>query len=175
MSNTAVFFDRDGTLIQDPGYLNHPDQVQVIDGVAEALKEFQLLGYKRVVASNQSGVARGVVSVEMLERIAPETFGMPRAALLDEMERHNVRQVLGHKCTEILMDCVKVIDANGKEDTIEADTVCYSVGMKQCSETITLLKEEVFGVPVFEVGDCRCVGKVVNATESAYRVAMGII
>jgi D-glycero-D-manno-heptose 1,7-bisphosphate phosphatase len=69
MSNTAVFFDRDGTLIQDPGYLNHPDQVQVIDGVAEALKEFQLLGYKMVVASNQSGVARGVVSVEMLERI----------------------------------------------------------------------------------------------------------
>ncbi|MCX5644057.1 MAG: HAD family hydrolase [Phycisphaerae bacterium] len=69
MSNTAVFLDRDGTLIHDPGYLNHPDQVQVIDGVAEALKEFQLLGYKRVVASNQSGVARGVVSIEMLERI----------------------------------------------------------------------------------------------------------
>jgi len=69
MSNTAVFFDRDGTLIHDPGYLNHPDQVQVVDGVAEALKEFQLLGYKTVVASNQSGVARGIVTVEMLERI----------------------------------------------------------------------------------------------------------
>jgi D,D-heptose 1,7-bisphosphate phosphatase len=69
MSNTAVFFDRDGTLIHDPGYLNHPDQVQVVDGVAEALKEFQVLGYKTVVASNQSGVARGIVTVEMLERI----------------------------------------------------------------------------------------------------------
>ncbi len=69
MSNTAVFFDRDGTLIHDPGYLNHPDQVQVADGAAEALKEFQLLGYKTVVASNQSGVARGIVTVEMLERI----------------------------------------------------------------------------------------------------------
>jgi D-glycero-D-manno-heptose 1,7-bisphosphate phosphatase len=69
MSNAAVFFDRDGTLIHDPGYLNHPDQVQVMDGVAEAVKEFQLLGYKTVVASNQSGVARGVVSVETLERI----------------------------------------------------------------------------------------------------------
>jgi D-glycero-D-manno-heptose 1,7-bisphosphate phosphatase len=69
MSNTAVFLDRDGTLIHDPGYLNHPDQVQLIDGAAEALKEFQLLGYKTVVASNQSGVARGVVTVEMLERI----------------------------------------------------------------------------------------------------------
>jgi D-glycero-D-manno-heptose 1,7-bisphosphate phosphatase len=69
MSNTAVFFDRDGTLIHDPGYLNHPDQVQVADGAAEALKEFQLLGYKTVVATNQSGVARGIVTVEMLERI----------------------------------------------------------------------------------------------------------
>ena len=69
MSNAAVFFDRDGTLIHDPGYLNHPDQVQVVDGAAEALKEFQLLGYKTVVATNQSGVARGIVTVEMLERI----------------------------------------------------------------------------------------------------------
>jgi D-glycero-D-manno-heptose 1,7-bisphosphate phosphatase len=69
MPNAAVFFDRDGTLIHDPGDLNHPDQVQVVDGAAEALKEFQLLGYKTVVASNQSGVARGVVTTEMLERI----------------------------------------------------------------------------------------------------------
>jgi D-glycero-D-manno-heptose 1,7-bisphosphate phosphatase len=69
MSNAAVFVDRDGTLIHDPGYLNHPDQVQMIDGAAEALKEFQLLGYKTVVASNQSGVARGVVTPEMLEKI----------------------------------------------------------------------------------------------------------
>ena len=69
MPNMAVFFDRDGTLIHDPGYLNHPDQVQVVDGAAEALKEFQLLGYKTVVATNQSGVARGIVTVEMLERI----------------------------------------------------------------------------------------------------------
>jgi D-glycero-D-manno-heptose 1,7-bisphosphate phosphatase len=69
MPNTAVFLDRDGTLIHDPGYLNHPDQVQMLDGAAEALKEFRLLGYRTIVVSNQSGVARGVVSVEMLERI----------------------------------------------------------------------------------------------------------
>jgi D-glycero-D-manno-heptose 1,7-bisphosphate phosphatase len=69
MANAAVFFDRDGTLIRDPGYLNHPDQVQLLDGAAEALQEFQQLGYQTVVVSNQSGVARGIVSVEMLERI----------------------------------------------------------------------------------------------------------
>jgi len=55
--------------MHDAGYLNHPDQVQVVDGAAEALKEFQLLGYKTVVATNQSAVARGIVTIEMLERI----------------------------------------------------------------------------------------------------------
>jgi len=69
MSNTAVFFDRDGTLIHDPGYLNHPDQVQLLDGAAEALRELRALGHKTVVVSNQSGVARGIVTEEMLGRI----------------------------------------------------------------------------------------------------------
>jgi D,D-heptose 1,7-bisphosphate phosphatase len=69
MANAAVFFDRDGTLIEDPGYLSHPDQVKLLDGVAEAIKELNLLGYKTVVVTNQSGVARGIVSEEMLGRV----------------------------------------------------------------------------------------------------------
>lgn len=69
MSNNAVFFDRDGTLVDDPGYLSHPDQVELLDGVAEALKQLQRLGYQVVVATNQSGVARGIVSEEMLDQI----------------------------------------------------------------------------------------------------------
>ncbi|MHC4520174.1 MAG: D-glycero-alpha-D-manno-heptose-1,7-bisphosphate 7-phosphatase, partial [Planctomycetota bacterium] len=69
MTNAAVFFDRDGTLVEDPGYLNHPDQVALLDGAAEVLKELKLLGYKTVVVTNQSGVARGIVSEEMLGRI----------------------------------------------------------------------------------------------------------
>jgi len=69
MAHAAVFFDRDGTLIEDPGYLNHPDQVKLLDGAAEGLKELKLLGYRTVVVSNQSAVARGIVSEEMLERI----------------------------------------------------------------------------------------------------------
>ena len=69
MPNTAVFFDRDGTLIHDPGYLNHPDQVRLLDGAAEALRELQRLGCKTVVVSNQSGVARGIVTEEMLGKI----------------------------------------------------------------------------------------------------------
>lgn len=69
MTRAAVFFDRDGTLIEDPGYLNHPDQVQVLEGAPEVLKELKLLDYLTVVVTNQSGVARGIVSEEMLGRI----------------------------------------------------------------------------------------------------------
>ena len=69
MAKAAVFFDRDGTLIEDPGYLNHPDQVQILEGAPEVLKELKLLDYLAVVVTNQSGVARGIVSEEMLGRI----------------------------------------------------------------------------------------------------------
>ena len=69
MSNKAIFLDRDDTLIEDPGYINHPDQVKLLDGVAEALRELKEMGYKLVVASNQSGVARGIVTEEALNEI----------------------------------------------------------------------------------------------------------
>ncbi len=69
MSSTAVFFDQDGTLIRDPGCVSHPDQVELLDGAAEAVKEMQLLGYKTVVVSNQPGVAKGILTEETLEQI----------------------------------------------------------------------------------------------------------
>jgi D-glycero-D-manno-heptose 1,7-bisphosphate phosphatase len=69
MSNKAIFLDRDNTLIEDPGYINHPDQVKLLDGVVEALIEFSAMGYKLIVVSNQSGVARGMVSEKTLGEI----------------------------------------------------------------------------------------------------------
>jgi D-glycero-D-manno-heptose 1,7-bisphosphate phosphatase len=69
MTNAAVFLDRDGTIIEDPGYLNHPDQVKLLAGAGEALRELQQLGFKTVLVSNQSGVARGLVTEEGLEQI----------------------------------------------------------------------------------------------------------
>jgi len=69
MPNKAIFLDCDGTLIEDPGYINHPDQVKLLDGVPEALIEFGAMGYKLIVTSNQSGVARGIVTEEVLGEI----------------------------------------------------------------------------------------------------------
>jgi D-glycero-D-manno-heptose 1,7-bisphosphate phosphatase len=69
MANKAVFFDRDDTLIEDPGYINHPDQVKLLEGVPEALSSLRRMGYKLIVISNQSAVARGIVTEQVLAQI----------------------------------------------------------------------------------------------------------
>jgi len=56
----AVFVDRDGTLIEDFGYLGDPDGVREIRGAREGLHALREAGYAIVVVTNQSGVARGV-------------------------------------------------------------------------------------------------------------------
>ena len=69
MANKAVFLDRDNTLIEDPGYISHPDQVKLLEGVPEALSELRRMGYKLIVVSNQSAVARGIITEEVLAQI----------------------------------------------------------------------------------------------------------
>lgn len=69
MSDKAIFLDRDGTLTEDPGYIDHPNQVKLLGGAAEALRQLEQLGYKLIVVSNQSGVARGIVTEEALKKI----------------------------------------------------------------------------------------------------------
>ena len=69
MSDKAIFLDRDDTLIEDPGYISDPDQVKLLDGVPEALIQLKSLGYKLIVVSNQSGIARGILTEKKLEKI----------------------------------------------------------------------------------------------------------
>lgn len=59
----AVFLDRDGTLIEDVGYPRDPATITVLAGAMSALRELSRLGFALVVVSNQSGIARGLVTV----------------------------------------------------------------------------------------------------------------
>ena len=67
--NKAIFLDRDDTLIEDPGYINHPGQVKLLPDSAASLVQLKKLGYLLVIVSNQSAVARGIVTEEVLEQI----------------------------------------------------------------------------------------------------------
>jgi D-glycero-D-manno-heptose 1,7-bisphosphate phosphatase len=64
MSERAVFVDRDGTVIEDPGYLSDPESVRLVPGAADALRELGDRGFRLVVVSNQSGIARRLISEE---------------------------------------------------------------------------------------------------------------
>ena len=68
----AVFFDRDGTLIEDVHYLSDPADVRLLPGTAEALKVFREHELRCVVVSNQSAVGRGVITEARLEEIHDE-------------------------------------------------------------------------------------------------------
>ena len=59
MANKAVFFDRDGTLNVDTAYLYKPEDFVWIEGAPEAIRYANENGYKVIVVTNQSGVARG--------------------------------------------------------------------------------------------------------------------
>ncbi len=72
MSHRAVFLDRDHTIIEDPGYINDPSKVHLLPGVGTALKMLAGAGYTLVVVTNQSGIARGLLTEETLAKIHDE-------------------------------------------------------------------------------------------------------
>ncbi|RJP57855.1 MAG: HAD family hydrolase [Melioribacteraceae bacterium] len=70
MSYRAVFLDRDGTINEDPGYLGDESLVKLLPGVAEGIFELKSkFGFKIIVISNQSGIARGLITHEDVKRV----------------------------------------------------------------------------------------------------------
>ena len=65
----AVFLDRDGTLNEEIGYVNHPSRFQVYPWAAEAVALLNDAGFAAVVITNQSGVARGYFTEELVQEV----------------------------------------------------------------------------------------------------------
>jgi formyltetrahydrofolate-dependent phosphoribosylglycinamide formyltransferase len=64
----AVFLDRDGTIIEDAGYIRNPEQVRLLPGAAGAIARLNAQGLRTFVVTNQSGIARGLLSQEEYHR-----------------------------------------------------------------------------------------------------------
>ena len=82
MSRQAVFLDRDGTVLEDTGYLADPATVRLVSGAIEALRALRDRGYLLVLVSNQSGVARGLITPAQADAV--------HARLLVELDRHGI-------------------------------------------------------------------------------------
>lgn len=80
----AVFLDRDGTIIRDEQYLADPDRVAPIAGASDAIARLRAAGYVIVVITNQSGVARGLITLPQYDAVRARTdsaFAAAGAAL----------------------------------------------------------------------------------------------
>jgi D-glycero-D-manno-heptose 1,7-bisphosphate phosphatase len=69
MKRPAVFIDRDGTISEEVGYVNHPSRFRLLEHSTEALRLLNEAGWLTILVTNQAGVARGYFSEAMVEEV----------------------------------------------------------------------------------------------------------
>lgn len=75
----ALFIDRDGTIIADAHYLADPARVRLLPGAAAAIARANAVGVPVVIVTNQSGIARGLITVAQYEAVRARTDALLRA------------------------------------------------------------------------------------------------
>jgi D-glycero-D-manno-heptose 1,7-bisphosphate phosphatase len=70
--NSAVFVDRDGTIMRDVDYCGDPAEVELLDSASAALRRLKADGFKIIVVTNQSGIGRGYFNTEQYRAVEAE-------------------------------------------------------------------------------------------------------
>ena len=105
----TVFLDRDGTLIEEVGYLSHLDRIALYPWSIESVKLLNRAGFKVVVVTNQAGVARGLFDEDFIDeahRFLDQKFG-DGGAMIDKFyycPHHPEASVEAYRCE---CDCRK--------------------------------------------------------------------
>src|SRR5260370_10631950 len=79
----AVFFDRDGTLMEEAHYCGDPAQVKLYPGVPDALRKLKEAGFRTFVVTNQSGIGRGLITEAQYRAVEAELRHQIGEGLLD--------------------------------------------------------------------------------------------
>lgn len=105
----AVFLDRDGTINKYVGFLHSPEQLELLPGAAEAIKQINQSGYLCIVVTNQPVIARGEVTIEGLQQIHNklETLLGEQGAYLDAIYYcpHHPDKGFEGEIKELKVDC----------------------------------------------------------------------
>ena len=135
-------------------------------------------------ALNLAAAGHEVTMVVRKPRITPTTFGYYRNALLDEMDRRGVRQMLSTcplEFTDEGLVCAPAVDDQGapgdERVVVKADTYMYSFGMDPNSELVERLAAaaEKVGAKVANVGNSRAARIVRDAVHEGDQAAMAIL
>ena len=79
----AVFFDRDGTLMEDTGYCRDPKLVRLYPGVAEAIRSLKTAGFRIFIVTNQAGIPRGLFTETEYRAVQAEFLRQLGGDLID--------------------------------------------------------------------------------------------
>ena len=71
----AIFLDRDGTINEERGYINHPSRLILQPGAIEAVKLINEMGFLAIIITNQAGIARGYYTLDTLNKIHNKLIG----------------------------------------------------------------------------------------------------
>jgi D-glycero-D-manno-heptose 1,7-bisphosphate phosphatase len=85
MSYPAVFLDRDGTINEEMGYINHLNRFKMLPQAVPAIRRLNEAGFKVVIVTNQSGAARGYFPAALVDEVHEhlKTFLATKGAHLD--------------------------------------------------------------------------------------------
>src|SRR5215216_8139015 len=81
--SSAVFIDRDGTIMEDTDYCSHPSDVRIFPGVMEALRRLKSRGFKLIIITNQSGIGRGLFTLGQYRAVEAEVLRQLGDGLVD--------------------------------------------------------------------------------------------
>lgn len=109
-----------------------------------------------------------VTIVEMLPEVATGVFHANRVMLLDMLAQNNVDIITGASIQEVNDDGVIVIDNHFKSSVIKCDTVALALGLKSDKGLYESLRGEV--TDIYEIGDCKEPGKIMQAIWDGYNV-----
>ncbi len=82
-SSPAVFIDRDGTIMEDRDYCADPSEVKLFPGAPEALRRLKSNGFKLIIVTNQSGIGRGLFTLDQYRAVEAEVLRQLGAGLID--------------------------------------------------------------------------------------------
>ena len=181
----AVFFDRDGTLIEDVGYLRTAAGLRMIDGAAAGVRQLNERGFLTFVISNQSGVARGYFTEQELipihERLEAELDAA--GAHLDRIyycphhptrgtPPYNVECTCRKPRTGMLEQAVKEFGVDLSRSYVIGDKVAdVKVGHNAGTRTVLVLT----GYGASAVQECREAGVAPDAVRPSVAEAVAFI
>ena len=79
----AIFVDRDGTIMEDADYCSDPKDVKIFPGVVDSLRRLKSHGFRLIIITNQSGIGRGIFTMEQYRAVEAEVLRQLGNDLID--------------------------------------------------------------------------------------------